>query len=399
MASYARFESDMELRSGKEEVRVGITLITGFLGSGKSTLIRRVLTEKHNLRLVVIENEFGPTASVEKAIVTQGVGPGALDEFIELPNGCICCAAQDDLVDALTRLVEQKRGKFDHILIEASGLADPRPVAASLWVDDVVDASLRLDAVVAVVDAANIEQVLAGRSNMDKDIALKQLAVADIILLNKIDLIAQRGEQSDKVECGKDTGATEQLSSILRGYGCLARIIPTLRCDVDLHELLNIRAYENSTTVDALSKIVPEKFKHHGHVDDSERASTFTLEFTGKAFSANLLTRALGELLWEQSNDDGETQQQIWRMKALVVIETEPFKRIYQSVHTLFDDMVSNEKVEGGNANSLFLFIGKNMDEQLVKDSLSRAVISNAGGDYDDGGVGVDSVSSSDRVH
>lgn len=367
----------MEFENERDsEPCVGITLITGFLGSGKSTLIRRVLTEKHNLRLVVVENEFGPTAAVEKAIVTQGVGPGALDEFIELPNGCICCAAQDDLVDALTRLVEQKQGKFDHILIEASGLADPRPVAASLWVDDVVDASLRLDAVIAVVDAANIEHVLAGRSNMDKDIALKQLAVADIILLNKIDLITQHGQQSVTAE-SEDADAIERLSSILRRHGCLARIIPTTRCDVDLHELLNVRAY-NSSTVSALSKNVPEKFNHHAHVDESEPASAFTLEFTGKVFNADFLTRALGELLWEQSNNDGENRQQIWRMKALVVIDAEPFKRIYQSVHTLFDDMISTEEVRDGDADSFFLFIGKDMNQQLVRDSLSKAIISGA---------------------
>lgn len=372
------FVSGMEFGSGKDsETRVGITLITGFLGSGKSTLIRRVLTEKHSLRLVVVENEFGPTAAVEKAIVTQGVGPDALDEFIELPNGCICCAAQDDLVDALTRLVEQKQGKFDHILIEASGLADPRPVAASLWVDDVVDASLRLDAVVAVVDAANIEHVLAGRSNMDKDIALKQLAVADIILLNKIDLISQPSQQFVTAQ-SEDAGAIERLSSILRGHGCLARIIPTTKCDVDLRELLNIRAYDGSMTISALSKTVPEKFNHHAHVDESEPASAFTLEFTGKVFSADFLTRALGELLWEQSNNDGENQQQIWRMKALVVIDAEPFKRIYQSVHTIFDDMISAEEVRDGNVDSFFLFIGKDMNQQLIRDSLSKAIISAA---------------------
>lgn len=365
----------MEFGSEKDSERVGITLITGFLGSGKSTLIQRVLTEKHNLRLVVVENEFGPTASVEKAIVTRGVGAGALDEFIELPNGCICCAAQDDLVDALTRLVDQKRGKFDHILIEASGLADPRPVAASLWVDDVMDASLRLDAVVAVVDAANIEQVLAGRSNMDKGIALKQLAVADIILLNKIDLLTSRESQSVTFEEKGKPDPIDRLSSVLREHGCLARVIPTTRCDVNLRELIGVRAYESSATIAAISKTVPEKFKHHDHVDKSKSAASFTLEFKGNPFSATLLTRALGELLWEESNDDCEGLQQIWRMKALVAIDGEPFKRIYQSVHTLFDDIDSSEEVEHDCANSFFLFIGQNMNQQSIQSCLMKAIV------------------------
>lgn len=362
---------------GSEDIfqpQVGITLITGFLGSGKSTLIQRVLTEKHNLRIVVVENEFGPTAVVEKAIVTQGVGPDVVGEFIELPNGCICCAAQDDLVDALTRLVEQKAGKFDHILIEASGLADPRPVAASLWVDDVVGASLRLDAVIAVVDAANVEVILEGGSDFDATIALKQLAVADVVILNKMDLVCSN--YISLPSC--DVDQIDRLSSILRRNGCHAQVIPATRCNVDLRELLDVRAYESVATVNTLSKIVPEKFRDHAHVDKPNPATSFTLSFQGTVFSASLLTHALGELLWEQSNNYETSAQQIWRMKALVVIENEPFKWIYQSVHTLFDDSVSTETIEADSAVSNFLFIGQKMDQQSIRRRLMQAITSSS---------------------
>lgn len=356
--------------------RVGITLVTGFLGSGKSTLIRRVLTENHNLRIVVVENEFGDTAEIEQAIVTQGVGASALEEFIELPNGCICCAAQDDLVDALARLVEQKRGRFDHILVEASGLADPRPVAAAFWVDEGIDASLRLDAVVAVVDSVGIKRCLEGHGAVDQSIALKQLAVADVVLLNKMDLLAGDGSSPDQEN-------SDTLCDILRSNGCVARILPTTKCNIDLTDMLNIRAYEDGANVNALNAGPPEKFQQHAHGEERP-ASTFTLTFTGRTFSAQLLTRALGHLLWDEDESEGsegkgkKPRQEIWRMKALVIVENEKYKWIYQSVHTLFDDMVSSVSVQDdGEKLSRFLFIGQNMEREYVQHRLEEAIVGN----------------------
>lgn len=365
---------------------VGVTLVTGFLGSGKSTLIRRVLTENHQQRIVVVENEFGATAEIEQAIVTQGVGSSALEEFIELPNGCICCAAQDDLVDALTRLVEQKRGRFDHILVEASGLADPRPVAASFWVDAVADASLRLDAVVAVVDAATVEAAIkisddGNSDNQKNDIALKQLAVADIVLLNKMDLVVPSSSLSNSSSNTNETAAAyvERITELIRAHGCFGRIIPTTRCDVEIRQLLNVRAYDSDVSFEALGAGAPEKFLHHAHGNEKP-ASTFTITFKNVQFSSVSLDRALGLLLWEQSNNeqdkDPTQQQQIWRMKALVIIDGEPFKWIYQSVHTLFDDMESSVKVENQeDMISHFLFIGHNMHQDSVQKCLEQAIV------------------------
>lgn len=363
--------------------RVGITLITGFLGCGKSTLIRRLLTETHNQRLVVVENEFGDTAEIEQAIVTQGVGKNALEEFIELPNGCICCAAQDDLVDALTRLIQQRSGRFDHILVEASGLADPRPVAASFWVDEFLEASLRLDSVVAVVDSVGIDSLFRARAasattdgtdainTPDRAIALKQIAVADIVLLNKVDLLEADTRQAE----------IDRLSDLLTSFGCVAKILPTTHCDVPLTHLLNVRAYETDAAVSTLEAALnhpPEKFRQgeHAHADGN-LASTVTVTISGKAFSANLLTRMFGHLLWDVHEQQAEKNaMEIWRMKALVVVEDEEYKWIYQSVHTLFDDMLSSVRSEDDAAQtSRFLFIGHHLNRDLLQTRLLQATI------------------------
>lgn len=385
---------------------VGITLVTGFLGSGKSTFIRRVLTEQHGLRIVVVENEFGDSASIEQAIVTQGVGPGALEEFIELPNGCICCQAQDELVDSLTRLVEQKSGRFDHILVEASGLADPRPVAASLWVDAVADAALRLDSVIAIVDASRVEQ--PAKNNNEKgriqddyhnnELARMQVAVADTVLLNKMDLV------------GGDSKLRSEIEERLRRYGCTGEIISTVKCQVDIASLLNVRKYDSDAAVSSLAdntanNHAPSKFSDHyhdttedvGHVDgNTSRTQTFTISFRDLQFNETLLNRALGHLLWDDPEEERTDNKncssgkkdrigqihRIWRMKALIVMDDDKFKWIFQSVHTLFDNMVSSVRADDGT--SQFLFIGEDMDEVKIRDMLSTAISPSSNGEDND---------------
>lgn len=349
--------------------RIGITLITGFLGAGKSTLIRRILTEDHKLRIVVVENEFAENATVEQAIVTQGVGPAALEDFIELPNGCICCAAQDDLTDALSRLVAKKKGAFDHILIEASGLADPGTVAASFWLDEGLDSSLQLDAVVTVVDAVNIMSVLnAGIDQATAVIAQKQLACADLILLNKIDVISSsQGYPHDS--------QIQKLCASLRNHGCTARIITTSHCDVELSQLLNIRAYDSNTAQNQLTAPA-DKLLNTTHHHSSSVGSTI-VTFEGVTFDSMLLDRLLGKLLWEDADANATTnaRSEVWRMKALVVIEGEAEKWIYQSVHTLFDNTSSSVKVEQDEAKtSRFVFIGCGLNEEHLRTHVEGAI-------------------------
>lgn len=357
-------------------------MITGFLGSGKSTLIRRILTEHHGLRLVVVENEFGANSSVEEAIVTQGVGPSALEQFIELPNGCICCAAQEDLTDSLSRLLQSRPGQVDHILIEASGLADPGPVAASFWVDEELETGLVLDAVVAVADAVNVEAYLHdGEGGSEKArITEKQLAVADLVLLNKVDLVGSEELHSVERSHG-ERKAVADLEYMLRAAGCTAKIVRTVKCDVDLSELLNIRAYDSNHSAQLLSNRMPSKFANHLHTTDSVVGS-ITVTFEDTLFDHSVLDRVIGQMLWETPQNDsglspGEKQvQEIWRMKALVTVDGERFKRIYQSVDALFDysqSDITTATIGDGDNKSCFIFIGRSLHEEDLREFLMQA--------------------------
>ncbi|KAK9809219.1 hypothetical protein WJX72_011554 [[Myrmecia] bisecta] len=170
---------------------VPVTLITGYLGSGKSTLVNHILTAKHGYRIAVILNEFGQEVGIERAMLQDQEGKASsLEEWVELANGCLCCSVKDDFVQALEALM-QKRNKFDYILVETTGLADPGPVASALWTDEEVESGVLLDAVVTVVDARNLPRQLAEeRSNGAVNEAQRQIAYADVLLLNKVDLVA-----------------------------------------------------------------------------------------------------------------------------------------------------------------------------------------------------------------
>lgn len=339
---------------------VGVTIITGFLGAGKSTLIRRVLTENHGLRIVVVENEFADTGAVETAIVTAGLAPGAtIPEIIELPNGCICCAAQDDLTDALSRLVRERTGRFDYVLVEASGLADPGPVAAAFWVDEELESQLRLDGVVAVVDAANVEAYFADVTGKNA-LAEKQIAVADVILLNKTDLL---GGVED----------VERVHSAVRHANSSAKMLSSSRCDVDLVDILNIHAYDRETAARV------EEPATHAPVD----VLSVTVTYEGVSFDALLLDRALGRVLWEDRgasvdthSKEDEVAREVWRMKALVVVAGDEFKHVYQAVHTLFEGEPSGYAVADDPVRlTQFVFIGRGLTERYLRESLSHCCV------------------------
>ncbi|MYC29918.1 MAG: GTP-binding protein [Chloroflexi bacterium] len=198
--------------------RVPVTILTGFLGSGKTTLLNRILTEEHGKRIAVIENEFGEVG-IDQALVIN-----ADEEVFEMSNGCICCTVRGDLIRVLNNL-NKRRDKFDYVLVETTGLADPGPVAQTFFMDDELRAEYALDGIVTLVDAAHIEQQL-GRS----DESTEQIAFADVLLLNKTDLVPD--ETLDRVE------------SRIRDMNRMARVVRSERANVPVDAVLDLGAFD-----------------------------------------------------------------------------------------------------------------------------------------------------------
>ena len=198
--------------------KIPVTILTGFLGSGKTTLLNRILREEHGKRIAVIENEFGEVG-IDQALVIN-----ADEEIFEMSNGCICCTVRGDLIRVLGNLMK-RRDKFDYVLVETTGLADPGPVAQTFFMDDEIRAEFALDGIVTLVDAAHIEQQL-GRS----DESTEQVAFGDVLVLNKTDLV--------------DDDALDGIEARLREMNRMARVIRSEMAEVSVETVLNLGAFD-----------------------------------------------------------------------------------------------------------------------------------------------------------
>ncbi len=315
--------------------KMPVTVLTGYLGAGKTTLLNRILTVQHGQKIAVIVNEFG-----EVGIDNQLV-EGADEEILEMNNGCICCTVRGDLIRLIGKLLE-RREQFDHLLIETTGLADPAPVIQSFFMDEALQRQTTLDAIVTVVDAKHIWE------HWDSSEVQEQIAFADVILLNKSDLVTSDGLQT--------------LEQRVRGMNAIAKIYATQNCAVDLNAVLGINAFDLKQ---ALS-IDPQFLEEAAHEHDE---SVFSVAITEPGtVSSDRLNRWLYQLAQVQGPN-------IFRMKGIMNVDDEDRRFVFQGVHMMLDGRPGKPWKLDENRRNELVFIGRNLNESALRDEFRHCLV------------------------
>jgi G3E family GTPase len=314
---------------------IPVTVLTGYLGAGKTTLLNRILTQEHGQKIAVIVNEFGEIGIDNQLIVD------ADEEIFEMNNGCICCTVRGDLIRIIANLM-RRRDKFDRLVIETTGLADPAPVIQTFFVDEDVQNQTHLDAVVTVVDAKHITQ------HWDADEAIEQIAFADVILLNKTDLVT-----------------TEELNILerrIRSINAMAKIERTQNAEVDIDRVLGINAFD----LDRALEIDPEFLGEEAHVHD-ETVGSIAITLDG-SINVEKLNIWISELLRTQGQD-------IFRMKGILNIANDEHRYVFQGVHMIFDGRQDRPWKASEARNNQLVFIGRNLDETQLKTAFMACLV------------------------
>ncbi|XP_010417078.1 PREDICTED: COBW domain-containing protein 1 [Camelina sativa] len=335
--------------SSSDAVSVGVSVITGYLGAGKSTLVNYILNGKHGKRIAVILNEFGEEIGVERAMINDGDEGAIVEEWVELANGCVCCTVKHSLVQALEQLV-QRKDRLDHILLETTGLANPAPLASILWLDEQLESEVKLDCIVTVVDAKNLRfQLNERRDTSSFPEAFNQIAFADTIIMNKVDLISQ--EESDELE--------KEIHSI----NSLANVIRSVRCQVDLSNVLNCQAYD-STHVSRLESLL-EANKSLTTTDLHDSGVRTLCISEPQPINLDKVRLWLEEILWDKM-----LEMDIYRCKAVLRIQNSEQLHILQAVREIYEIVPARKWSEEESRTNKIVFIGHKLDEEVLRSGL-----------------------------
>ena len=336
--------------------KIPVTVLTGYLGAGKTTLLNRILTEQHGKKYAVIVNEFGEIGIDNDLVV------GADEEVFEMNNGCICCTVRGDLIRILDGLMKRK-GKFDAIIVETTGLADPAPVAQTFFVDQDVQENARLDAVVTVADAKWLSARLK-----DAPEAKNQIAFADVIVLNKTDLVT--------------SAELREVEARIRAINPYARLHKTQNCAVKLEDVLDRKAFD----LDRILEIEPdfletEDHDHHDHDHaghhhahghggakhyHDEDMQSVAIEYAGDVVAEKFMP-------W--INDLVQTEgQNILRSKGILSFKGEPKRFVFQGVHMMLDGDTQRDWKPDEKRTSRVVFIGRSLPEERIRKGFQACV-------------------------
>jgi len=340
--------------------KIPVTVLTGYLGAGKTTLLNRILSEPHGKKYAVIVNEFGEIGIDNELIV------GADEEVFEMNNGCICCTVRGDLIRIIDGLMRRK-GKFDAIIVETTGLADPAPVAQTFFVDENVGKKARLDAVVTVADAKWLRDRLR-----DAPEAKNQIAFADVILLNKTDLVTPE--------------ELREIEARIRGINPYAKLHRTQRAQIPLNEVLGQNAFDLERILD----IEPEFLKadehghdhdhHHGHDHDHDHGHSHggLKHYHDEDMQSISLSndKALDPdkfFPWVQNLVQVEGPN-ILRSKGILSFKDDPQRFAFQGVHMMLDGDHQRDWRADEPRLSRIVFIGRNLPEDKIRQGFESCV-------------------------